>query len=294
MKQFLAVICGVVVAGIVISGIELIGHKVFPLPADIDPTDLEMLKASADRIPVGAKLAVCIAWAVGTLAGCFAATLVVQPGDEAGGWAPFRPAFVISQLLMGAAVMNLVTIPSPVWMWVLGLAVFLPCGMMGWYLANDVSSLRLQQHMAASPQRVFQYAADFPNAAATISGITKVEMLTEGDIGVGTRFRETRLMFGREAVEEMEVTAFSPGSSYTVEADSCGSHFRTEMTMEPDGEGTMITMETHVTATTLMAKLMAPMAALMAGTMQQCLKGDLQDLRQRVQSDAEASDEPAV
>ena len=44
-------------------------------------------------------------------------------------------------------------------------------------------------------------------------------------------------MFGKEAVEEMEMTEFVPDERYVVEADSCGAHFRTEIRFEDQGAG---------------------------------------------------------
>ena len=70
-------------------------------------------------------------------------------------------------------------------------------------------------------EQVFDVFADFKNAPARVDGIEKVEMVTGDDVGVGTKFRETRVMFGRESTEEMEVTEFEPGKKYTVEANSC-------------------------------------------------------------------------
>ena len=43
-----------------------------------------------------------------------------------------------------------------------------------------------------------------------IPDITALEMLSEGPFGEGTRWRETRVMFKKEAVEEMWVTGFPP------------------------------------------------------------------------------------
>ncbi|MCR9201945.1 MAG: SRPBCC family protein [Planctomycetaceae bacterium] len=277
MKTTLAVIAGVIAAGIVISLLEYAGHQMFPLPADIDTTSIEDIKANAHRIPAAAQLVVCLAWALGTLAGSFTATKILTPRTRSE-WSPVRPALITAAILAGAALVNLLTIPSPVWMWIVGLSVFLPSGLIGWRLAADVSTLLIEQHSDASPAEVFALAADFPNAANHVSGITRVEMLTPGDPGVGTRFRETRIMFGREAVEEMEVTDFQPNHSYTIEANSCGSHFRTRLTTSPAENGTQITMETTITPTTLFAKLMSPMAALMAAPLKKCLTEDLSDL----------------
>jgi hypothetical protein len=62
---------------------------------------------------------------------------------------------------------------------------------------------------------------DLDGAAERVDGIQKLEKLTDGPVGLGTRFRETRRMFRKEAAEEMEFTAFEPGRSYGVCCDAC-------------------------------------------------------------------------
>lgn len=44
-------------------------------------------------------------------------------------------------------------------------------------------------------------------------GIQRIEVLTPGPFAVGTRWRETRKMFGKEASETFTVTAIEPGKS---------------------------------------------------------------------------------
>ena len=75
--------------------------------------------------------------------------------------------------------------------------------------------------------RVFEVFTDLPGTPGRISAITKLEVLTDGPIGVGTRWRETRVMFGREATETMEITAIDPPRSYSAAANSCGCHYET-------------------------------------------------------------------
>lgn len=89
-------------------------------------------------------------------------------------------------------------------------------------------------HVIHAPlERVFEMFSDIHHSADLVDAITRVEVLTTGSIGKGTRFRETRVMFKRETTEEMEVTAFDPPHSYTVEADSCGAHFTSTFRFEP-------------------------------------------------------------
>ncbi len=127
----------------------------------------------------------------------------------------------------------------------------------------------LEHQIAASPKTVMATATDFENCSEFISGIVKVEMLTEGPVGLGTRFRETRIMFKREATEEMEITSFDSDSGYTLSCESCGARYQSTFKYEPKDGGTLMSMTMVVTPLTFMAKvmgfLMAPMMKKMCG-----------------------------
>lgn len=143
--------------------------------------------------------------------------------------------------------------------------------------------LTIETEVAAPIERVFEAMTDLRNAPARCSGIKSLELLTEGPVGAGTRFRETREMFGKEAVEEMEVTAFTPPSSYTVEGDSCGAHFTSTFTFTPHGDGTRVVMQMTSRANTVMAKLMTPVGWLFRGVMKKAIRKDLDDLKAYVE-----------
>ncbi len=97
--------------------------------------------------------------------------------------------------------------------------------------------LALSRTVAASPQRVWQVITDLDRAAQTLSGVSRVERLTDGPYALGTRWRETRTMFGKATTEEMWVTALDPARSTTVEASSHGTDYRTVFDLTPTGSG---------------------------------------------------------
>lgn len=134
------------------------------------------------------------------------------------------------------------------------------------------------RHIAAPPGCVEALLTDIEHSADRLSGITKIEMLSEGPFGVGTRWRETRVMFGKEATEEMVVTEYVPGDHYSVAAESCGSQYRSVLRWEPHGEGTNVAMEFGATPVSLFAKLMSPLMGFMKKTLVKCIETDLDDL----------------
>ncbi len=91
---------------------------------------------------------------------------------------------------------------------------------------------------SATPAQIWKVLTDIEGAAQNITGIEKVERLDGGsDFGVGTRWRETRTLFGRTATEEMEITELDPGRSYVTEARSHGAFYRSVIEVEPTPTG---------------------------------------------------------
>ncbi len=138
----------------------------------------------------------------------------------------------------------------------------------------------VSERINAPADAVFAAASDFANAPQRISGIRKTEMLTDGPVGKGTRFRETRVMFGKEATETMEVIDFQPGRSYTLGANSCGTEYRTLVSVRPAGPGSEVTFDFTGTPRTLGARLMcALMGWMVKGACVKAVTKDLADLK---------------
>lgn len=137
--------------------------------------------------------------------------------------------------------------------------------------------------IAAPPERVFATFSNFEDAAQRIQAIEKLEVLTPGPIGVGTRFRETRTMFGKQATEEMTITAFDPPRGYDVEAQSHGSKYYTTFRFEPEPGGTKVTMRFEAQPLSTFAKLLAPLGKLMVGKLEKECGKDLDDLQRHLE-----------
>ncbi len=134
-----------------------------------------------------------------------------------------------------------------------------------------------------SPEEVFDAFTDLEGAPRRIPGIVRIEKLTEGPVGAGTHFRETRIMFRKEATEEMEITEFDRPRGYAVECHSCGCAYRTTFTFRPEGHSTMVESRTSCRAVSFLAKLFAPLGALMLGSMKKCMERDLQQARESIE-----------
>ena len=149
-----------------------------------------------------------------------------------------------------------------------------------------MSKISISEHVTAPPEVVFEVASDFAHAASNIQGIDHLELLTDGPVGVGTRFRETRTMMGKSSTEEMEITVFDPPSSYVVETESCGCHYRCEYRFVGDIAGTNVRLDIDTQPQTVLARLMSPLSGLMLGPMKKLIATDLADLKQAAETRA--------
>ena len=144
-----------------------------------------------------------------------------------------------------------------------------------------MSELVVTREVAASAETVWRVLTDLDRAEETISAITEIERLDGGTaFGVGTRWRETRIMFGRTATEEMEVTELESGHYYVVEAESHGGRYRSEMTVEPIEEAACrLTMSFGAEAQGTISKILAAtIGRLLEGSTRKALQKDLADI----------------
>lgn len=142
-------------------------------------------------------------------------------------------------------------------------------------MAEVVCTLEIQ----ANQETVFEVFSDLEKAPQRIQGIKSLEVLTPLPIGEGTAFRETRIMYGREATEEMTITQFEPPHRYCVEAHSHGTHFVTHYLFEESDQGTHITLRFKGIPKSLFAKLFSFMAIFMMRSVKKCLEDDMKDLK---------------
>ena len=103
---------------------------------------------------------------------------------------------------------------------------------------------------------VFKTVADINRFSKALPHIVKVEFLSEVKSGVGTRFRETRLMNGKEAKTELEVTEFVENDRVRlVAADSQGTIWDTVFAVKAENGRTLLTMTMDAKAQKWLAKI---------------------------------------
>lgn len=142
-------------------------------------------------------------------------------------------------------------------------------------------------HIEAPAERVFRIFCDLDNAAENLSGILKLEVLEgSAQLGLGTKWRETRVFAGKEATEVMWVTSYEQDVSYSVDAESNGTHYRSVYTFTPSHGGTRVDYRFTATPLTLGARLMSVVGLLFRGVMKKALTQDHHDLKTLCETDA--------
>jgi hypothetical protein len=142
---------------------------------------------------------------------------------------------------------------------------------------------KMEMHVSkvinAPVEQVFDVFSDIEQIEHRVPGIIKSEILSEVTSGIGTRWRETREMFGREAVEEMEISAFAPNQSYEVIAESGGAAYHTIYTFTSEGDGTNVALVFSATPKNLFSKLMSPLGYLFKGVVRKAFEADMESLK---------------
>ena len=144
-----------------------------------------------------------------------------------------------------------------------------------------MTQITVSREVDAPADAVWQVMTDLERSPQVVSAIGRIERLSgDEEFGVGTSWRETRQMFGREATEEMVVTAVEPGRSYTVEADSRGAHYRSTMTVEPlDADRSRLSMVFAGEPDGLISKVFATtIGKLFEGATRRALQSDVDDM----------------
>ncbi len=137
----------------------------------------------------------------------------------------------------------------------------------------------VQTVIDAPIEDVFARMVDLENWPQYISDVTEVEVFTPGPVGVGTRFRETRIMFGREASEDMTFSEFDPPRRFLLTAENHGTRYRADHVLSQSADGTKVQVDFGGEPVSLTAKIFSVLAWFMASSVKKALEKDLIDLK---------------
>lgn len=149
--------------------------------------------------------------------------------------------------------------------------------------------IKMSVNIQAPAEKVWEVITDFENAHNTISAIQKTEVLHKPAEGlVGLKWKETRLMFGKEAAEVMWITEAEAPRFYTMQAESRGLVYTSGFTVEEEGaSSTKLTMQFTADASNALAKIVSGiMGVITKRAMRKAVLQDLTDIKKAVESKA--------
>ncbi len=105
-RIILGTLAGIVAAGLTVFAIESLGHLIFP-PPGIDLANPAALATIIDQLPVGALVAVMIAWMAGAFGGGAVAAKISR--------VPWT-AWIVGAFMLAGGAWSMYVIPHPTWM----------------------------------------------------------------------------------------------------------------------------------------------------------------------------------
>lgn len=123
-----------------------------------------------------------------------------------------------------------------------------------------MSQFTLDEWIEKPPAVVFSALSDPTQAPHIMPNIKSMTQLTDGPVGVGTRFREVRVVNGKEAETDLDVVAYEAPVRYGVAAVQSGITVTYDYRLQPANGGTQLNLTCVVSAAGI-KKLMLPIVA---------------------------------
>lgn len=147
--------------------------------------------------------------------------------------------------------------------------------------------VEVQVTIKGSKAAIWAAITDIGNAAETISGIDKIEIVEKPASGiVGLKWRETRMLFGKPATAEKWITDAAENEFYKTRAESDGFIFLSTTRISEGSGGCTLTSIHDSQPQSVAARLMSiPMGLLFKGVAKKALRQDLVDIKSAVEQD---------
>jgi hypothetical protein len=129
LRDILAGIVGVVIAVSIVFLANELSHMMYPMPASLDPSDTEDLRAYIATLPLGAFLMVMGGWVVATFVGAVIA-------DRIGTAKVWIYPTLVGGFIFAATTAKLILIPHPHWFAAVSLTAILVSAWLAWMVAR--------------------------------------------------------------------------------------------------------------------------------------------------------------
>jgi hypothetical protein len=143
----------------------------------------------------------------------------------------------------------------------------------------------VQVTINATKAAIWTAITDIENAAETISGIEKIEILEKPATGLaGLKWRETRILFGKPATAEKWITDAAENEFYKTRAEDNGFVFlSTTRISESDGGLTLASCHETKPQGFVARLMLIPMGLLFKRVAKKALLQDLNDIKSAVE-----------
>jgi|SRR5687768_11722375 hypothetical protein len=129
LRGLVGVVAGLIVGALLVFALQMVSHVMFAPDTPIDRNDRAAVERFIAGLPIGAFLMVLLSYFIGTLVGSSTAARIGRS---------LLPSIIVTLLLFGAAISNLIMIPHPWWMVVAVPTVYAVAGFIAWKLSSDL------------------------------------------------------------------------------------------------------------------------------------------------------------
>ncbi len=131
-RRLVAFFIGITIAVVSFTFVEKLNAKLYPIPTNIDPHDLNQMKTYVAHLPSSALLILLLGWTLGSVICGFVIALISKSESR-------TPAYIAGLFLTTAGIVDLFMVPHPTWFIIIGMAVFIPFTLLGHLIAPKAS-----------------------------------------------------------------------------------------------------------------------------------------------------------
>ena len=128
VRRLLSVIGAVILAALLVNTMDAVREHLFPLPEGTNASDSASMKQAFMAQPAPAFLLILIGWTAGAGIGAYAAC---QFNGRTARW----PGIAVGAIVLGGAVLTMIGLPHPTWLWVAAVPLVPGAGIVGTRLA---------------------------------------------------------------------------------------------------------------------------------------------------------------
>ena len=134
--------------------------------------------------------------------------------------------------------------------------------------------------IARPPEDVWAVVSDLDTHAEWRPAIVELTQVSPGPLEVGSRLREVLRWRGRELELDDVVTGLEPPRRLAIHGGWSAADFDLELLLEPEGDGTRVTMDWPLHPKSLLMRVATP---FLGGTMRKATREELELLKAYVE-----------